>query len=217
MNDHLLPEASGTWTIKIRVSWRWNLKLPTPTLQAIWRAAFAGARISKCQPTYGRGLVRKARGVLWISRHWAWCGSGNISSNWKSPCSTWVSSILSSLSLSKKQAVWIWNLGFLIPKHSPCYEGLHNNVSTTLVEMKNRPWPAGTPDFIHHRHIKAYLDAAAQESSTRSSYLYNTKVERVWKTGAQWHIQSTLLIRFEGPTAKISRCVRVWDIKPDCL
>ncbi|MCJ1346973.1 hypothetical protein MMC31_005193, partial [Peltigera leucophlebia] len=92
----------------------------------------------------------------------------------------------------------------------PCYEGLHNNVSTTLLEMKNHPWPAGTPDFIHHRHIKAYLDAVAQMSSTGSSYLYNTKVERVWKTGARWRIQSTLLT-FDGITVKNSRCVRDFD------
>lgn len=97
----------------------------------------------------------------------------------------------------------------LIPKHSPCYEGLHNNVSTTLLEMKNHPWPAGTPDFIHHRHIKAYLEAVAQKSSTKSLYLYNTKVEHIWKKGAQWQIQSTLLNHFDGVTMKNSRRIRV--------
>ena len=94
-------------------------------------------------------------------------------------------------------------LGYL----SPCYEGLRNNVSTPLLELKNHEWSPGTGDFVSHRVIKEYIQAAAKRSG--GTYLYNTRVEKAWKTEGKWQIESTTLTRLESGRAKKLRRVQV--------
>ncbi|MCJ1379607.1 hypothetical protein MMC17_002709 [Xylographa soralifera] len=94
---------------------------------------------------------------------------------------------------------------------SPCYAGLKNNVPTPLLAIKGQPWRKGTPDFVNHRVLKEYIQNVAAKSATESEYLFDTRVERIWKEGPQWIIRSTTLkYRASGEVKKISH-VRKFD------
>ena len=72
-----------------------------------------------------------------------------------------------------------------------------NNISTKLQELKDFPWPEGTPDYVNVRvkqnYIQSYSKAFGVEELTR----YNTRVEKLEKEGNIWKVQSTLT-REEG-------------------
>ncbi|MCJ1288981.1 hypothetical protein MMC34_000512 [Xylographa carneopallida] len=94
---------------------------------------------------------------------------------------------------------------------SPCYAGLKNNVPTPLLAVKGQPWRKGTPDFVNHHVLKEYIQEIALKSAAESEYLFNTRVERVWKEASQWSIQcTTLKHRASGELKKIG-FVRKFD------
>src|ERR1700761_7921198 len=39
----------------------------------------------------------------------------------------------------------------------PCYDGLHNNVSTREMRTSLEPWPAGTEDFVSRNILEEYI------------------------------------------------------------
>src|SRR6267154_486433 len=41
----------------------------------------------------------------------------------------------------------------------PAYNGLTNNISTVLQELKGYPWPAGTEDFVNVRVKGEYIQS----------------------------------------------------------
>ncbi len=84
-----------------------------------------------------------------------------------------------------------------------------NNITTAMLELKTHPWARGTPDYIHHSHIKDHIQTAARKCSAETLYLYSTRVERVWKREPKWQIQSATLNRFEGGKLTRSKSVRV--------
>lgn len=93
----------------------------------------------------------------------------------------------------------------------PCYEGLVTNVPIAMSEFKNQPWEHGTPDFVNHQLVKNYIQAAAPRSGPQTSYLYITRVERMWRRESKWQVQSTALERAANGNVKKSRRVRVRD------
>ena len=89
---------------------------------------------------------------------------------------------------------------------SPCYAGLKNNVPTPLLAVKGQPWREGTPDFVTHRVLKEYIQNVASKSAAESEYLFNTRVERIWKEGSLWNIRfTTLKYRASGEIEMVGR------------
>lgn len=68
-----------------------------------------------------------------------------------------------------------------------------NNVSTPLMEIKNQEWPLGTPDFVSHEVLGAYVQQVPVRGSLEDSIRLNTRVSRLWKEGSVWKIESTEL------------------------
>ncbi|MCJ1419398.1 hypothetical protein MMC32_005753 [Xylographa parallela] len=89
---------------------------------------------------------------------------------------------------------------------SPCYAGLKNNVPTPLLAVKGQPWREGTPDFVTHRVLKEYIQNVASKSAAESEYLFNTRVERIWKEDSLWNIRfTTLKYRASGEIEMLGR------------
>ncbi|KAI9832397.1 MAG: hypothetical protein M1819_004385 [Sarea resinae] len=80
----------------------------------------------------------------------------------------------------------------------PAYEGLSNNVSTPLMQLKGHPWPEGTEDYVNHRILSQYIQDASQKYGVEASTIYDTRVERVEKRGSKWRFRTTTL-RKNGP------------------
>lgn len=113
------------------------------------------------------------------------------------------------LVLRIRKAVAVCFEGFNLIIYRPCYEGLVTNVPTAMSEFKNQAWEPGTPNFVSHRLVKDYIQAAARRSGPQTSYLFSTRVERIWKRESKWQIQSTALTRAANGNMKKSRRFRV--------
>lgn len=77
----------------------------------------------------------------------------------------------------------------------PCYEGLMNNVPTTMMRSTLLNWPEGTPDHVTHREIETYVQTLARETGTHDVTLYNTRVEEAVKRPGDktWRVRSRTL------------------------
>ncbi|MCJ1358550.1 MAG: hypothetical protein MMC33_008550 [Icmadophila ericetorum] len=92
----------------------------------------------------------------------------------------------------------------------PAYEGLRNNISTHEMELKNQSWPPGTEEFTSHRVIKLYLQDIADRSGA-DEFLYNTKVEFLWKEEGRWRVRSKTLTRLAGGELRTTKEIRRFD------
>ncbi|CAN8105287.1 unnamed protein product [Discula destructiva] len=83
----------------------------------------------------------------------------------------------------------------------PCYEGLMNNVPTTMMRSTLLKWPEGTPDHVTHKEIETYVQDLARRTGVQDVTLYNTSVNEAVKkpeTG-RWSVRSrTLKKRDDG-------------------
>ncbi|PLB54035.1 pantothenate transporter [Aspergillus steynii IBT 23096] len=68
----------------------------------------------------------------------------------------------------------------------PCYDGLKNNVSTPLMRVKLNAWPEGTPDFVSHTVMQAYIQDTAEKSGVHDATIYGARVKNVSKEGETW-------------------------------
>lgn len=77
----------------------------------------------------------------------------------------------------------------------PCYEGLMNNVPTTMMRSTLLNWPEGTPDHVTHHEIEKYVQTLARETGTHDVTLYNTRVEEAVKPPGSktWRVRSRTL------------------------
>lgn len=90
--------------------------------------------------------------------------------------------------------------------HSPCYEGLKNNVPTPLLEMTINNWKPGTEDTVSHDVLKDYIQDTAAKHDINSLTLYNTRVGEVVREGRLWRVgTSTLDVTASGKVTKINR------------
>ncbi|KAL5117429.1 hypothetical protein ACEQ8H_004594 [Pleosporales sp. CAS-2024a] len=75
----------------------------------------------------------------------------------------------------------------------PCYVGLQNNVSTRLLETTLNRFPLGTPDFVSHTVLRAYIQDTAMVAGVDAVTRYNTLVKSVVKKDSLWTITATTL------------------------
>ncbi|KAL8421023.1 hypothetical protein RB596_001992 [Gaeumannomyces avenae] len=79
----------------------------------------------------------------------------------------------------------------------PCYAGLRNNVSTTLMRSTVVPWPAGTEEFVTHDDVEAYIRSIVDAANIRPLMSFDTAVLHVGKPpGAEkWTVRTRTLRR----------------------
>ncbi|KAF1967408.1 dimethylaniline monooxygenase [Bimuria novae-zelandiae CBS 107.79] len=81
----------------------------------------------------------------------------------------------------------------------PCYVGLKNNISTSLLTTTLNPFPAGTEQYVSHAVLKDYIQDTAVKTGVHNITRYDTEVKHVSKVDDQWEVQSvTLELRPNG-------------------
>ncbi|CAF9921455.1 MAG: hypothetical protein ALECFALPRED_001807 [Alectoria fallacina] len=83
-------------------------------------------------------------------------------------------------------------------KHAPpgpCYEGLTNNVPTRMMKLKINSWPAGTEDYVVHRVLNEYIQDTSRKTGVHLNTMYNTRVERIFKSGRLWKMRTSSSMR----------------------
>ncbi|KAK7736188.1 hypothetical protein SLS53_007217 [Cytospora paraplurivora] len=75
----------------------------------------------------------------------------------------------------------------------PCYEGLMNNVPTTLMRSSLLKWPEGTPEHVTHHDIEAYVQRLSRETGAQDVTLFDTRVEEAVKNGDKWSVRTKTL------------------------
>lgn len=92
---------------------------------------------------------------------------------------------------------------------SPAYSGLTNNISTKLQELKDFPWPEGTPDYVNVRVKQNYIQSYSKAFGVGEFTRYNTRVEKLEKEGDTWKVQSTTLTREGNDRGKRTKSTEV--------
>lgn len=75
----------------------------------------------------------------------------------------------------------------------PCYEGLMNNVPTSMMRSTLLNWPEGTPNHVTHHEIEAYVQRLSRETGAHDVTLFDTRVEEAVKTGDKWSVRTKTL------------------------
>ncbi|KAJ5371446.1 uncharacterized protein N7496_007538 [Penicillium cataractarum] len=70
----------------------------------------------------------------------------------------------------------------------PCYDGLVNNVPTSLLRTKLNAWPLGTPPYVRHNILKDYIQDTSKKAGVDKATVYGALVTKVYKEGTQWHV-----------------------------
>ncbi|KAL2166464.1 hypothetical protein VTG60DRAFT_2748 [Thermothelomyces hinnuleus] len=63
----------------------------------------------------------------------------------------------------------------------PCYNGLRNNIPTSVMRTTLMPWPEGTPDYITHGQVETYIQELAARTGVQDRIRYGARVESVRK------------------------------------
>lgn len=79
----------------------------------------------------------------------------------------------------------------------PCYEGLMNNVPTTMMKTTLLQWPEGTPDHVTHHEIETYVQRLSRETGAHDVTLFDTRVEEAVKntTTGKWDVRTKTLLK----------------------
>ena len=99
----------------------------------------------------------------------------------------------------------------------PCYQGLSNNVSTRLMKLKINSWPTDTADFVNHRVLNEYIQDTSRKTGVHSATQYNTRVEKVSKSGKLWRVQTSTLVKNQGAFDRIERDLVRFQLLSQCL
>ncbi|KAI2817924.1 hypothetical protein CBS115989_5660 [Aspergillus niger] len=75
----------------------------------------------------------------------------------------------------------------------PCYDGLKNNVATSLMRVKLNAWPKGTPEFVSHTVMKEYIQDTSKKAGAESVTIYGARVTRLRKVDRKWDVTWTTL------------------------
>ncbi|KAI3002632.1 hypothetical protein CBS147346_5858 [Aspergillus niger] len=75
----------------------------------------------------------------------------------------------------------------------PCYDGLKNNVATSLMRVKLNAWPKGTPEFVSHTVMKEYIQDTSKKAGAESITIYGARVTRLRKIDRKWDVTWTTL------------------------
>ncbi|KAL1858748.1 hypothetical protein Daus18300_009882 [Diaporthe australafricana] len=84
----------------------------------------------------------------------------------------------------------------------PCYEGLMNNVPTSMMKTTLLKWLDGTPDHVTHHEIEAYVQRLSQETGAHEVTLFDTRVEEAVKNAAtgEWDVRTKTLVKSDDGT-----------------
>lgn len=80
----------------------------------------------------------------------------------------------------------------------PCYQGLHNNVSTPEMKLRTHDWKSGTPDFVPHDVLATYIQDTATANDILTLISFRTRVIKVEKKGRRWEVSTAKLIEDDG-------------------
>ena len=89
--------------------------------------------------------------------------------------------------------------------YRPCYKGLSNNVATRLMKLKLNSWPNGTEDYVNHRVLNEYIQDTSGRTGVHSRTHYDTRVEKVFKNGKVWKVQTSTLVKDQDSAYRIER------------
>ncbi|KAK6071113.1 Thiol-specific monooxygenase 6 [Seiridium cupressi] len=82
----------------------------------------------------------------------------------------------------------------------PCYQGLRNNVPTTLMRSTLMNWPEGTPEIVSQDLIDQYLRGLALHTGVQDHIVFDTNVDNISKdSGLGRWIVNTRTLRKTGP------------------
>ncbi|KAL4927981.1 major facilitator superfamily domain-containing protein [Aspergillus undulatus] len=71
----------------------------------------------------------------------------------------------------------------------PCYKGLKNNVSTPLMRVKLNAWPEGTPDFVSHSVMSAYIQDTSIKTGVHDITIHGARVKNLSKNDdGSWEV-----------------------------
>ncbi|KAI5263836.1 dimethylaniline monooxygenase [Aureobasidium subglaciale] len=76
----------------------------------------------------------------------------------------------------------------------PCYQGLHNNVSTPEMKLRTHDWKPDTPDFVTHDVLAIYIQDTAAANDVLFNVSFRTRVNKVEKKGGKWEINVSKLV-----------------------
>lgn len=84
----------------------------------------------------------------------------------------------------------------------PCYEGLMNNVPTSMMKTTLLKWPEGTPDHVTHHDIEMYVQRLSQETGAHDVTLFDTRVEEAVKNAVtgKWDVRTKTLVKSNDGT-----------------
>lgn len=66
------------------------------------------------------------------------------------------------------------------------------------MKLKINSWPAGTDDYVNHRVLNEYIQDTSRRTGVHSSTHYNTRVEKVFKSGKVWKVHTSTLNKFHN-------------------
>lgn len=73
------------------------------------------------------------------------------------------------------------------------------------MKLKINSWPDGTADYVNHRVLNQYIQDTSYKSGVHSRTLYDTRVEKVFKSGESWKVQTSTLIKHQSVFRMVQR------------
>lgn len=63
------------------------------------------------------------------------------------------------------------------------------------MKLKINSWPAGTDDYVNHRVLNEYIQDTSRRTGVHSLTHYNTRVEKVLKSGKGWKVHTSTVTK----------------------
>lgn len=73
------------------------------------------------------------------------------------------------------------------------------------MKLKINSWPAATADFVNHRVLNEYIQDTSRRNGVHSKTLYDTRVEKIFKKGEVWKVQTSTLEKIQGAFHGVER------------
>ncbi|KEQ95250.1 hypothetical protein AUEXF2481DRAFT_79699 [Aureobasidium subglaciale EXF-2481] len=93
------------------------------------------------------------------------------------------------------------DLNILHAPPGPCYQGLHNNVSTPEMKLRIHGWKPNTPDFVPHDVLANYIQDTAAANDILPSISFRTRVNKIEKKDTKWEVNVSRLVNGEIETS----------------
>ena len=73
------------------------------------------------------------------------------------------------------------------------------------MKLKTNSWPTGTADFVNHSVLNEYIQDTSRKTGVHPATQYHTRVEKVFKSGKLWRVQTSTLVKNQGAFDRIGR------------